>query len=41
MYARSIEGMQRREKRVKRRFDVERGEGFFDRFIFSQKHEWI
>ena len=31
MYARSIEGMRRREKRVKRWFGVERGEEFFDR----------
>ena len=31
MYARSIEGMRRRENRVKRWFGVERGEGFFDR----------
>ena len=30
MYARSIEGMRRREKKVKRWFGVERGEGFFD-----------
>ena len=31
MYARSIEGMRRREKKVKRWFGVECGEGFFDR----------
>ena len=31
MYARSIEGMRQREKRVKRWFGVERGERFFDR----------
>ena len=31
MYARSIECMRRREKRVKRWLDVERGKGFFDR----------
>ena len=31
MYARSIESMRRREKRVKRWFGVERSEGFFDR----------
>ena len=35
MYARSFEGMRRREKRVKRWFGVERGEGFLDRITVT------